>query len=582
MPGIGIGISPYLRRGGGGFASDFLFRTLDLGIDVPAGLVARDGAQLVYNEGKLHLIGGWNPAEFAATNDSTNEHWVNATPDDPTGWAQLSDAAFDPVHTFGCVSKDGFIWKFGNDLSYPGKTSYKYNEAGGWTLVSAAMTGDWGDRYIAGCCVHKGKFYAAGGVDNLPGNYLTSVIESTDCINWTQVGTLSPHGGGADIAAWFSPILVSDGSNLYLWGGGIYLSTGQDGVYKSTDNGATWNIIATLPSVMTGTYQNGAYFEGKFWHLQGFRSGANRRGLYYTTDFQTWTQLYDNPLDCHASGFGVADGKLYRLTGNLDNFYYSVEGIVTPENTIPTGAEAIYSVRNHPNFVGSYAMEVQRSSDNTTLDIGFVGNDIDEAAMTTFMGVGDLYVSKWYDRSGNGNHATNTLGNRPRIGSGGVLDKVNGKVAAYHSSGNVRFVLDSSINISNQHSIFTVVNFTANDREFIGGGGNTFMVYRATGGSSFNANGHSANGFGEISLSQSLLTDVRDVRIYTRFVDGQAFNFSRPVSGTGDFIITNLSGESDPAYNFVGYMQEVIIYAGDKLQEKSGIEQNINDYYSIY
>jgi hypothetical protein len=54
------------------------------------------------------------------------------------------------------------------------------------------------------------------------------------------------------------------------------------------------------------------------------------------------------------------------------------------------------------------------------------------------------------------------------------------------------------------------------------------------------------------------------------------------ITANPDFIITNLSGESNPAYNFIGYMQEVIIYAGDRLNQKAGIEQNINEYYSIY
>lgn len=578
MAGVGIGISPFFKSGAGGnsFASDFLFRTLDLGIDIDVNLVARDGAQLVYNEGKLHLIGGWNPAEFGATNDSTNEHWVNATPDDPTGWTQLADAAFDPVHVFGCVSKDGFIWKFGNDLNYPGKTSYKYNEAGGWTLVSAEMTGDWGDRYVAATCLHKGYFYAAGGIDTLPGpTYITNVIRSTDCVDWEIVGTL-PAGD------YLGSILVSDGANLYFWGGGTYLSTGQSSVLKSTDDGANWSNIATLPVGMCGTYQNGAYYEGKFWHLNGFASGVNQRGLYYTTDFQTWTQLYDNPKDTHASAFGLSDTKLYRLTGNIDNFYYSIDGIPTPENTIPTGAEAIYSVRNHPNFVGSYAMEVQRSSDNATLDIGFVGNDIDEAAMTTFMGAGDLYVSKWYDRSGNGNDATNALGNRPQIGASGVLHKVNGKVAAYYTAGTQILNFDSPIDLGTNHTVFAVINLTTNDKEFLGGV-NSYLFYRLGSTTFFAASGFVvATNFGEVDLNtQILLTDNRINRIYSRYINGSVSLNSNPVASNANFTATNLSGEG-PAYNFYGYQQEVIIYSGDKLQEKAGIEQNINDYYSIY
>lgn len=578
MPGIGIGISLVFRRGGGGgnFASSFVFRTIDLNTNTPVDLVVRDGSALVYYEGKLHLIGGWNPVDFAATNDSTNEHWVNSTPDDPSTWTQLSDAPFDGVHVFGCVVTGGFIWKFGNDFQNAGKTSYKYNEADGWVLVSAAMTGDWGDRYIAAHCYQGGYFYAAGGVDAIPPvTYLTSVVRSSDCVNWSTVGNL-PAGDYSGC------ILVSDGSSLYLWGGGTYTSTGQSAILKSTDGGANWTNIGTLPVDMRGTLQDGVYFEGKFWHLQGFRDSANRFGLFYTTDFATWTQLYDNPKETHGSGFGVGNGKIYRVTGNFDNFMYSVDGIPTPENTIPTGAEAIYSVRNHPNFVGEYAMQVQRSSDNATLDIGFVGNDIDEAAMTTFMGAGNLFVSKWYDRSGNGNHATNVLGSRPRIGNGGVLDKLNGKVALNHTSESQLLVFDSPMNLGTTHFISAVFSVSG-DKAFIGGTSNVYLFYRDASASYVNVGGAFVDDFATYPTStQQIITDFRDNRIYSRFLNGQAINFSQSIGTNPNFIITNMGGDGGVGYGFVGYAQEVIIYGDDRLNEKAGIEQNINDYYSIY
>lgn len=549
----------------------FSFRTLDLGLTVPAGLVARDGSQLIYHQGKLHMIGGWNPAHFSSTNDSTNQHWVNPTPDNPATWTRLADAPFSGVHWFGCASKDGFIWKWGNDTQNPGKTSYKYSEATGWVLVSSEMTGDWGDRYVAGYCEHKGYFYTVGGVSTLLGPYYYDVIRSNDCVNWTTVGTL-PVGN------YLAPVVVSDGFNLYVWGGGSYLSVSvNDAILKSVDDGANWTNIGTLPSALRGTYQGGAYFRGKFWHLNGFNSAVNQIGLYYTSDFSSWTRLYDNPIATHASGFGQSPTKLYRFTGNLDNFIYSLYSIPKPSNAIASAAAAIYSVRNNSAFSGNYSMEVVNSS-GATADIGFNGNDINEAAMNEHMGSGDLFVSKWYDRSGNSNNATNIAGSRPRVGTSGALHKVNGKVAVYHPSGSVRLLFDSPISLGTQHTVFAVINFTESNREFIGAGGNVYMVFQGF----FNGGGALAEGFSTVPNSQQLLTDFRSERILTRFLNSQAATNSRPISSNNSFTPTNLSGESDPNYNFIGYMQEVIIYAGDKLEAKSGIEQNINQYYSIY
>jgi hypothetical protein len=50
-------------------------------------------------------------------------------------------------------------------------------------------------------------------------------------------------------------------------------------------------------------------------------------------------------------------------------------------------------------YAGS-AIRVERSSDNTQQDIGFSGDDLDEAALTAFVGAGNGRVVKWYNQTG--------------------------------------------------------------------------------------------------------------------------------------------------------------------------------------
>lgn len=586
--GVGATAIRFASGGGGTTYDSFVFRTLDLGINVPVDLVPRDGARMVFLSNGAHLLGGWNTVYFAATNDSTNEHWFNATPDDPTTWTQLADAPFDGVHVFGLDVVNDVIYKYGNDVQNSGRTAYKYTIGVGWTLITADMGIVWGDRYICGYKYNPndGYFYAVGGVTGLAGTYYSDVLRCTTLFtDWQIVGNLPDNGGG--LYPYLAPCLEVIDDKLRLWGGGIYLSDIFNTNIFDIDNTGIPTIVGALPIAMQGTYTNSAVIGGTAFHVNGYKAtGGNQRGMYYSNDKAiTWTRLYDNPIATHASTIvGNGSNKAYWVTGNMYNYIYSIEGITTPTTEIPTGAEAIYSVFNDANFVGSYAMEVQRSSDNTTLDIGFIGNDIDEATMTTFMGVGDLYVSKWYDRSGNGKHAVNVLGSRPRIGLGGVLDKVNGKVAVYHTAGTQSLIFPS-INLGKEHTVFGVLNLTTTDREFIGGAGNTYLMYRDA-ASTF-ANMGSAVGTntdGTFSLNtQKLLTDYRKQRIYQRYFNGDISINSFSISAVNpDFIITNLSGESDPAYNFVGYMQFVAIYAGDKLPQKEGIETKINNYFSIY
>jgi hypothetical protein len=72
-------------------------------------------------------------------------------------------------------------------------------------------------------------------------------------------------------------------------------------------------------------------------------------------------------------------------------------------------------------YAGS-CLRVRRSSDNAEQDIGFSGNLIDSAALTSFCGAGHGFVVKWYDQSGNGNDfEQTTTANQPVIVSAGVV-----------------------------------------------------------------------------------------------------------------------------------------------------------------
>jgi hypothetical protein len=101
-------------------------------------------------------------------------------------------------------------------------------------------------------------------------------------------------------------------------------------------------------------------------------------------------------------------------------------------------AAVAYSLRRlRADYTGS-AIRVRRSSDNAEQDIGFVSNVLDTASLLTFVGAGDGFVTTWYDQSGLGLNATQTVaGVQPEIVLGGVLWEQNGKPA-------VRFLDDST------------------------------------------------------------------------------------------------------------------------------------------
>lgn len=77
------------------------------------------------------------------------------------------------------------------------------------------------------------------------------------------------------------------------------------------------------------------------------------------------------------------------------------------------------------NYFGP-CIKVRRSSDNTTQDIYFVGEQLDNNSLTNFTGINDGFIDTWYDQSGRGINLTQTTnGSQPQIVSAGVTNIMN-------------------------------------------------------------------------------------------------------------------------------------------------------------
>lgn len=87
----------------------------------------------------------------------------------------------------------------------------------------------------------------------------------------------------------------------------------------------------------------------------------------------------------------------------------------------------IYAAYGLGRLLSSYTgpgVRVRRSSDGAETDIGFTAlGALDVAALLAFSGAGSAFVVTWYDQSGNGRHATQTVtASQPRLVNAGVVD----------------------------------------------------------------------------------------------------------------------------------------------------------------
>lgn len=251
-----------------------------------------------------------------------------------------------------------------------------------------------------------------------------------------------------------------------------------------------------------------------------------------------------------------------------------------------SGAAAAYSLRKLDCDYTGYAIRVRRSSDNTEQDIGFTANgDLDTSTLKTFVGANDGFVTTWYDQSNNSRDAAQTTSTRqPIIIQAGVVERKNSKPSLYYDGSRYLTVTLSAV-LSQPNTIFIVgSNSGATDRHMIDQAGST--------GTSRNIIGVSGSQL--ITYAGGLLTygaNTTNFSLYTAIFNGASSKIQRNGSGAvtgnagtqsmGSFNIGK--GQGDPDQNaIIGNISEVIIYNSNQNTNISGIESNINSYYSIY
>ena len=203
------------------------------------------------------------------------------------------------------------------------------------------------------------------------------------------------------------------------------------------------------------------------------------------------------------------------------------------------------------------------------------------------------YVDEWKDQSGNGNDAEQTTPtNQPQIHNGTVdtdLITENGKPALNFPNPGAMTNLTLAASSGQKVSMFNVAS--------ISGGSLGFMMhtsevdgYRLPIARSGNSNAP-ADGVGSLSFFNdgSSVTVTTRGECYTEYVDSTQHIMT--VFGTLSTAITagntNTFGgraELDTAYPVNGPIQEITIYYGatDQSSNRTAIETNINDFFSIY
>jgi hypothetical protein len=242
------------------------------------------------------------------------------------------------------------------------------------------------------------------------------------------------------------------------------------------------------------------------------------------------------------------------------------------------GAAAAYSLRQLRRSVFPYAIRVRRSGDSLEKDIGFNSNgELDTNALLDFADGGDAWVAVWYDQSSNGNDAEQTsTALQPQIVSNGSVVTDNGLPAMSFDA--QYFSVSAAATFAQPNTYFFVANNVSGSSDFLDGIGPSLRnlsdivsgVHRMYAGVSFN--------------SSFSVTNNQQFLRYSMF-DGS----NSEISVDGAIVQTGNVGAQDLNSNYILgsnladiKMQEVVFYNSDQSANRTGIESNINDFYSIY
>jgi len=244
-----------------------------------------------------------------------------------------------------------------------------------------------------------------------------------------------------------------------------------------------------------------------------------------------------------------------------------------------SGAVAAYSLRKLRIAYTGYAIRVRRSSDNTSQDIGFDANgNLDTTAITSFVGAGNGFVSIWYDQSGNGRDAyQTTAANQPLIISSGAITTNGGKPAIRTANG-TGFLINQ-INIGTTHSLICVIDWSSSNREYFGSFANSHAFYQVDG--EYRASGSTTRTNASFTTNRFLGMLLRTNSNLQYYQNSSTLGSAFTLGSNASFILSNLIGE-DYNWGFAGDQQEAIIYPTNISSNRTGIESNINTYYSIY
>lgn len=258
---------------------------------------------------------------------------------------------------------------------------------------------------------------------------------------------------------------------------------------------------------------------------------------------------------------------------------------------VPNSFFGISLKRLRAAYAGN-CIRVRRSNDNTQQDIGFSGNNLDTAALLSFVGIHNAFIVTWYDQSGNGFNVTNaTSGQQPQIvSSGSLLLDASGNLSARYDGTNDRLVSSTFTLRAQPYTAYGVwqglnsgieyaLDGTTTNRSSLGntGAGNSWRAV------SNSAADYSGGTYTPVNRANLPIFQFSTYNGASSRMNINNFLYVTAISpGTTGIDRVTIGANANEAGQFWnGFISEVVLFAGDKLTDLTTIRTNVFSNYTI-
>jgi len=306
-------------------------------ITLTAPWAARDGAGILSFQGKLWLLGGWNPSPAERKFFPlicNNEVWSS---EDGATWSLVKpntflDRSFDPTadwegrHTAGYAVFRDQMWIIGGDCNQGHYQNDVWNSIDGkiWNYVNREKDVPWGPRALHYTVVHDDKLWVIGGqtmpaFGGGPEKFYRDVWTSADGVEWLPTSPREPCWSARGMIGGSA---VMNG-RIWILGGGTYdtPTTPSRNFYNdvwSSSDGIDWTQHTAEAPWHPRQYHDIAVWDDRLWVMEGYhKDGGNRNDVWSSSDGVKWTELTNTPWKPrHAASLVVHDGSLWMIAGN--------------------------------------------------------------------------------------------------------------------------------------------------------------------------------------------------------------------------------------------------------------------------